>query len=337
MASAGLLTQDEGISRDAGASGAPRPEGDPAASSRPGSQVDGAPRTEESRELVLATLQDLLETIVERWGRLLVCTLVALLMGMLGVLVWSQTVYEEHKGDGCDVPLAFMLRLICIIAIAQVFQRELIRTLLCYEGGRDNLGEREPCRVRLFRRSSILAVISWPAAAMIMLSYSRRCSSSLVMAVKVLVAYYAVFVFIVIILPAFVLPTLLFMIRRGWIRAPRHGNAAPDDLIERLPQVAFDPSMFSEEASDGYPSACPICLDLFSAERQITRTPCGESVGHAFHTECLRGWLRVARGCPLCRTDLLEAMDASGEEGRAGVTGTARSSAAGRDRSLSQS
>lgn len=289
----------------------------------PGDAYEAAPGPEAGREHVLETLQDLLETIFDRWGRLMVCTLVLLIMGMMGVLLWSETVYERHKEDMCDVPLAFMLRLIGIIAIVQVFQRELIRGFLCY-GGRSATGEREPFRVRFFKRSLILAVICWPAVAMFMLSCSRNCSSSLVLAVQVLVAYYAFFVGIVIVLPVFLLPIVLCMIRRGWIRAPRNGNAAPDDLIDRLPQIAFEPSRFSDEASSGYPSACPICLDPFNSERPITRTPCGQNLGHVFHTECLRGWLHMARACPLCRTDLLEALDASAEEGRGGAcTGNA--------------
>lgn len=321
MASAGLLMSEDTRTNRADA------EACAPADELPGAEVeseDGGAvsadagefpvRSEDNRELVLATLQDLLESIFERWGRLLVCTLVLLLIGMLVVLIWSQTIYENHKTDVCDMPLALMLRLICILAIVQVFQRELIRTL-CYEGG-TAAGEREPCRVRCFKRILILAVICWPAVAMVMLSVSQNCSGSLILAVKVLVAYYAVFVTVVIVLPAFVLPTMLFMIRRGWIRAPRHGNAAPDDLIDRLPQVAFEPDRFSDEASNGYPSACPICLDEFDSERLITRTPCGESRGHAFHTECLRGWLRMARGCPLCRTDLVAAMESCVESGQ---------------------
>merc|ERR1719162_2360675 len=104
-----------------------------------------AARAEESRELVLASLQDLLGTIFERWGRFLVCIVVLLLMDGIAVLIWSASVYEQHKDDACDMPLAFMLRLICIIAIVQAFQRPLIRMLLCYEG-RTETGEREPCR-----------------------------------------------------------------------------------------------------------------------------------------------------------------------------------------------
>merc|ERR1719223_2583101 len=95
---------------------------------------------------------------------------------------------------------------------------------------------------------------------------------------------------------------------------PRHANAAPEDLIEQLPKVTYDPSLFNDEGGPGcFPSQCPVCLETFDASRQISKTTCRPS-GHAFHTDCLRGWLQCARTCPLCRTDLTDLADSDPED-----------------------
>uniref|UniRef100_A0A0A9FPR0 RING-type domain-containing protein n=1 Tax=Arundo donax TaxID=35708 RepID=A0A0A9FPR0_ARUDO len=45
---------------------------------------------------------------------------------------------------------------------------------------------------------------------------------------------------------------------------------------------------------------CAVCLKDFDAEDKLTVMPCS----HAFHQECIFGWLRVNHVCPLCRHTL---------------------------------
>jgi len=137
-----------------------------------------------------------------------------------------------------------------------------------------------------------------------MLSKTQKCSSQLINAVWVITAYYAVVAVVAIIMPACLISVMLCLVRRGLIRAPRSRHAAPEGLIDQLPKVQFVEELFDDS---NYPVACPICLDTFDAERPITRTLCTKTPsGHAFHTDCLQGWLRCARTCPLCRQDLTE-------------------------------
>lgn len=262
----------------------------------------GLPRREASRLAVRASLTQVMEASFDRrLGQVWICTTLLLLVGMFAVLIWSQAVYAAHSEDQCDQPLAHMLRAIFVIALIQGLERDIVRNCLCYDYGRD--GPIEPLRVRLWRRGSILAAVIWPVVATVMLFKTKSCNSELVLAVKVIVGYYCVLAFVLVIAPAFFVTVSLCLIRRGLIRLPRSPDAAPEDLIENLPTVPFDPVTFNDSGEPGtYPSSCPVCLEVFGPESVIKKTPCG----HVFHKDCLGGWLQVARSCPLCRTDLTD-------------------------------
>mmetsp|Transcript_69891 Transcript_69891/g.198065 ORF Transcript_69891/g.198065 Transcript_69891/m.198065 type:complete len:286 (-) Transcript_69891:223-1080(-) len=260
----------------------------------------GVPQREASRITVRASLQQVVEATFERLWPVWLCAVALLLVGMFVVLIWAQVVCGAHRHDACDQPLALMLRLISVIVVLQCLQRDIVRNCLCYDLARD--GPVEPARVRLFRRLSLLAALVWPVVACWMLLHTRRCNRQLVLAVEVIVAYYALLAVILVIAPACFLTVVLCLVRRGLVRLPRSPTAAPEDLIERLATVPFDAGRFVDDGAPGsHPAACPVCLEAFSAERSISGTPCG----HCFHTDCLGGWLRVARTCPLCREDLV--------------------------------
>mmetsp|Transcript_38264 Transcript_38264/g.108196 ORF Transcript_38264/g.108196 Transcript_38264/m.108196 type:complete len:297 (+) Transcript_38264:41-931(+) len=266
----------------------------------------GVSPSEANRMAVRSSLQVALEASFEHWGRLWLFAVIILVLGMFAVLVWSQWIYDAHCNDVCDQPLALMLRLLYIITGIHVFNREIISRILCYNVARD--GPVEPCRVAFFRRASSSAAIVWPVAGIWMLMHSPKCSAELKLAVQVIIIYYAAVALVVVILPTLVVTVMLFLIRRGILPVPSH-NPAPDGFVDTLPTVQYDPCVFNDDGPPGtYPAACPICIDDFTADKPITCTPCAStSQGHAFHTECLRGWLQRARTCPLCRTDLTKA------------------------------
>lgn len=261
----------------------------------------GGLSSESRRADVRASVESALEASVERWGRRWLCAVILVVLGMFGVLTWSQWVYDEHRDDPCDEPLAVMLRVLYIIIAIHAFQREIVRHMLCYSVARD--GPDAPCRVKFFYRLSLSVALAWPLVGSWMLMHSRECSPELKMAVRVITAYYAVVALVVVIVPGCFIVAMLVLMRRGLVR---NRNAAPADLIEQLPKVAFDQSLFSGSGAPGtFPTQCSICLDNFDESREITRTPC-PSGGHAFHTECLADWLQRARTCPLCRVDLVD-------------------------------
>lgn len=267
----------------------------------------GLPTPEAHRLAVRSSLQAALEVGFERWGKIWLCAAILLVLGMFGVLIVSQWIYDTHRDDPCDQPFALMLRILYVITAVHAFQKEITKHILCYNGFQD--GPVEPCRVVLFRRASSVATVLWPLVATYMLTQTKKCSSELKLAIQVITAYYALVLLVAIIIPACLVTVLLFLIRHGLVPLPRSRHAAPDDLIDQLPKVEYDPAVFDDEGAPGcHPSACPICLDGFSTERSITKTFCAPS-GHAFHTDCLQGWLQCAKTCPLCRLDLTTSAD----------------------------
>lgn len=272
--------------------------------------LDGT-SAEDSHQAVRESLQVALEVAFFRCGRLWIVLMMLLLLGLFSVLIWTEKVYSAHRDDACDQPLAPMLRLLYVIVAVNTLQREIIRCFLAYDMARD--GPQEPRRVLFFRRASMLVTISWPVAGAWMLSQVSSCSSELQSAVRAVIMYYAAVAVVVIIAPACFITLMLCLVRRGLIRATRTGHAAPDNFIEELEDMEYDPALFQDGVSGCHPSACPICLDSFDVTRPIKRTPCTAS-GHAFHKECLQGWLECARTCPLCRQDLPEIVSGAAAE-----------------------
>jgi len=82
---------------------------------------------------------------------------------------------------------------------------------------------------------------------------------------------------------------------------PEVSQRAPPNTISKLKNVLYDESNFGDEEGKMYPAECAICLSVWEPDEAIKATPCG----HAFHEECIAGWLQSARTCALCRKDLV--------------------------------
>jgi len=261
--------------------------------------AQGVPAQEASRRAVRASLQVALEASFSRCGFVWIYSSFALIMGLLGLMAWSWIVYQDHYRDQCDQPLALMLKIFYFMVCIYALKKEILGCCLCYDPVRDPV---EPCRVRLLMRLLYTGTLLWPVVALVMLSQIKTCSSELKTVVQVITGYYAVAALVVVALPACTISIMLCLIRRGYIREQR--DSAPENFIEQLPIVEYEPSLFDDD-SGCYATSCSICLDSFDAEQVISRTTCGEH-GHAFHRTCLDGWLQFSRTCPLCRTDVTE-------------------------------
>jgi len=81
---------------------------------------------------------------------------------------------------------------------------------------------------------------------------------------------------------------------------PERSRAAPADTLAKLQTCAYNegPCLQHHE--------CAICLCAWEPDDLIKVTQCQ----HAFHEDCLGGWLRTARTCALCRQDLTVAPQA---------------------------
>jgi len=95
----------------------------------------------------------------------------------------------------------------------------------------------------------------------------------------------------------------VYLMHIGWIKNPK---AASDDTIDRLEVVEYRQEYFASgtRGDDQPDECCCCCMEEFNAEKCIVKTPCD----HHFHKECLKDWLKLACTCPLCRTDLEEAV-----------------------------
>lgn len=94
-----------------------------------------------------------------------------------------------------------------------------------------------------------------------------------------------------------------------------YGNAgAPSECIEQMRVVLL------EEFPTEYPKDCCICMCDFAAGELIVATTCE----HVFHKRCFQEWLRHARTCPVCRTDIPTSMGI--DDGANSSAGVERSS-----------
>eukprot|EP00928_Gymnodinium_smaydae_P053354 TRINITY_DN37364_c0_g1_i1.p1 TRINITY_DN37364_c0_g1~~TRINITY_DN37364_c0_g1_i1.p1 ORF type:complete len:309 (-),score=50.67 TRINITY_DN37364_c0_g1_i1:13-939(-) len=110
-----------------------------------------------------------------------------------------------------------------------------------------------------------------------------------------------------------VVPVILIIvvnigIRYGWLTSRK---GAKPETINRIETVAYDADLFAAEddPNDSRPAPeCCCCCEAFDSTKTIKRTPCK----HYFHEDCLSQWLKLATTCPICRSDLDEALHDSG-------------------------
>ena len=53
------------------------------------------------------------------------------------------------------------------------------------------------------------------------------------------------------------------------------------------------------------PTRCPICLASYDTGEEIAWSK-NEECHHAFHLECIMGWLMDHDSCPMCRLNYLD-------------------------------
>lgn len=121
--------------------------------------------------------------------------------------------------------------------------------------------------------------------------------------VRFLVIFGTVMMVLIMALPLvfyLVLLIVLTLVRTGGLKNQR---AAREDTLGLLKTVEYDPDLFANprDPNDQRPCGeCCCCCDEFNSEKVIVQTPCK----HYFHQSCLADWLKLARTCPICRTDL---------------------------------
>ncbi|MCL7027073.1 hypothetical protein MKW94_009176 [Papaver nudicaule] len=73
-------------------------------------------------------------------------------------------------------------------------------------------------------------------------------------------------------------------------------------MIETLPKSTYSAVKNNKKVIES--AVCPVCSEYYEDEDELRILPCN----HAFHTECVDGWIVSHANCPYCRYNLLEAI-----------------------------
>lgn len=255
-----------------------------------------------SHDVVRTNLAQALNLGMSRRRRCWVFLLLSLIVIGIYLATWTENTFEQHAKDFSNTPLALMMRPLYIIALLNCFQSEIIGCFCTRDA--DSHGSEEPTNIMAFKNLTRTVTVLWPVVGGMLLLHTNKVDANLVAAMRILLFYYVALFTVAVLLPAVSITLMVRLIRRGWVRFPQRPPVAPEKLLDQLQPVAYVPALFVDNKDGCYPAACAICLESFSSDRAIVRTNCSPSRGHAFHKDCLRGWLEVSGTCPLCRIDL---------------------------------
>lgn len=225
---------------------------------------------------------------------LMIASGLAILLLILVVIAWMALnvyffvkgfiVYMNYSDLPCDQPLSTWLLLVL---------------LLPFLNGGYNVNQHNPYR----------ELINWAVRLVLLIlgvywmSRSKTCHSTnphLYDFVHTFLFFLGVTWTTLGVMPLLLVPLIFFGMRNGWFDGI---NGADADTIKNMETVPFDSSLFSNDKGDDKPEPeCCVCSETFGPEKEIKRTPCQ----HYFHEECLGKWLKVAKSCPLCRSNLEE-------------------------------
>jgi hypothetical protein len=91
----------------------------------------------------------------------------------------------------------------------------------------------------------------------------------------------------------------------------RMRRPADKKVVEELPVVPIE-EKHCKKNKDGTleKPTCPVCLVDYEIGDKAKFVPCG----HIFHPECLDPWLKKNNTCPVCRHELPEDPNATGDD-----------------------
>jgi hypothetical protein len=269
-----------------------------------------------------------------RWLRInrrfqLVITIVALLFSLLlfAILIcWVvlTSAYVLAFDKGCDVPLKPYYWLVTLQLVLDVFRSDIMRFIFRWD---PTSNERIPCRIIAYNIAYLLyaLLVLRLGIRSVFLENDTTCQES----ATELFNTSAVFVSLSLaawttILCGYLLPFCVvaaLLTYNGYnpsahINQDDHGasqavfpaaystTGAPAGCVDQLRLLRM------EDFPDDYPHECCICMEDFKAQQDIVETACR----HVFHKQCCREWLRTARTCPVCRTDIPATLEDLSEE-----------------------
>jgi hypothetical protein len=264
-----------------------------------------------------------------RWIRInrrfqVVITVVALgfsvvLFAILLCWVVLTSTYVVSLDKPCDVNLKAYFWLVSLQLVLDVFRSDILRFVFRWDS---ESADRIPCRVVAYNMVYLLyALLVLRLGILSVYAGNPTCRSTAPELFKASTAFvslsllaWAIILFGYVV-PLFVVAGLLtyngYNPTEGDGRLPAGGGptavfpsaystgGAPPSCIEQMERVSAEEVRGQE---------CCICMEALDKGDAVVRTPCQ----HCFHRSCCREWLRQARTCPVCRSDIPSALSGSG-------------------------
>jgi len=227
---------------------------------------------------------------------LAVLVVLALIIASVVIYVKGWFVLTNFADKPCDQPLKFWLLVVLWVPIIQFL-------LTCWSSP-----EQRPKRIQAI--VTPLAII----AGLWMVCHCKTCQKSapeLYAYAKLYLIFQSCVWLVSLVMSCGIVSLIFWAHRNGYLdTGPGPLMAARPGLINDIETVTFHASDFAQNVEDEQPPECSICVEDFTEGEDIKRTPCG----HYFCKECLSKWLSdYAKSCPLCRTDLEQALDGGGD------------------------
>lgn len=235
------------------------------------------------------------------------CLVIFMLPVILGVFIWMVVEWNRYRETDCDVPLQTWCYVVCLIMIFNLTMRQFVIKYVCRwqpapQDGAD-LVLNQPVRVKLFNTFISIFMFVWTCVGLHFVRISGTLSSArppcrdeapgLWAAVRTYAAINLCFTVFLYVYLHGILRILGSMMRAGMLQT---NQAAPPGSLEASTERVDMGNPLLQESPQ-----CSVCLDDFTDKKDIVRT---KECNHVFHKQCLHGWLKVQRSCPLCRRDL---------------------------------
>lgn len=249
---------------------------------------------------VLQNQQEVLRDHLRRWLLVFVCITCILVPTGLGFLIWLVLSwnYARQMSLKCDAPLVDWVTVVYVLKVYIFFlHRSVVKFVLKYDAN-EMPPVPPPWYVKVYNAMFHVFDFVWNIVGIAWTASSKTCHEVMPDVYSSLLAFAICGMFTTIwqVVNTIGLQAVLgYMLRQGMLSSP---DGAPAGTLETQTEVvAFNPQ---EQPLLAEHTSCSICLDDFSATGEIRKTKCD----HYFHTSCLKGWLKMGRTCPLCRSDL---------------------------------
>lgn len=235
------------------------------------------------------------------------CLVILMLPVILGVFVWMVVEWIRYREKECDVPLQMWCYVVWVVVVFNLTVRRFVIRYVCrwQPAPRDSrdIVLIVPLRVKLFNISISIFMFIWTCVGLHWVrisgtnfSGSPACRDKAPGLWEAVRTYAAINLCFTVFLYAYlhgISRILATMMRAGMLQT---NQAAPPGSLEANTEgVDLNDPLVREHQS------CSVCLEDFSDKKDVVRT---KDCNHVFHKQCLHGWLKVQRTCPLCRRDL---------------------------------